>query len=244
MIATLFAEFRKLLSVRSTYIVSILSLVLGGFIAFWGIGYKGGPEYPPTTLQHAALEITSIVGIFVGIIAILVICHEYRYSTISYTLTASNSRFKVLLAKFISVGAYALIMTLVTIALSIGLTILGAKIAGNDLGTQSIDLFALLWRTLGYMIGGAWLGLILGFLSRSLVFAIVAYFVIPAIEPLIHNLLKVSNNYLPSASQSQILQTTTTPDTFSAAASLGVFAIYLAGGFIVATYLFIKRDAS
>jgi ABC-type transport system involved in multi-copper enzyme maturation permease subunit len=244
MTSTLFAEFRKFTTVRSTYIVSLLSLLLGGFIAFWGIGYKGGPVYAPTTLQHSALTVISIVGTFVGILAILLICHEYRYNTIGYTLTASNNRLKVLLAKFIVLGGYALIMAFITILVAMGLTMLGVRVGGHYLGPQTIDLYSLLWKSITYMVGAAWLGLVLGFLSRSLVFAIVAYFLIPSVEPILHALLKISNNYLPSAAQSQILQADPIPGTYSPLASLGVFSIYLAVGFVVSVVLFMRKDAN
>ena len=246
MIAALYAEFRKFMTVRSTYIVSVLGLVLAGFIAFWGIGYKGSPDLlrQSDALQRASMDVVSIVGVFVGILAILLICHEYRYNTISYTLTTSNSRFRVLLAKLITTGAYALIMTFIALAVGMALVALGANMAGHSLGTQTIDLYSLIWKTVAYMIGSAWLGLILGFLSRSLVFAIVAYFLIPTLEPLLNGLLKISNNYLPNAAQNQILQTASSPDVFSPLASLGVFSIYLAVGFIASAFLFLKRDAN
>jgi len=246
MMAALYAEFRKFLTVRSTYIVSIIGLVLAGFIAFWGIGYKGDAQLlqQSDALQHASMDVISIVGVFVGILAILLICHEYRYNTISYTLTISNSRFRVLIAKLITVGAYALLMTFVAIALGMGLVALGANMANHPLGTQSIDFYSLLWKTIAYMIGSAWLGLFLGFLSRSLVFAIVAYFLIPTLEPILNGLLKISNNYLPTAAQNQILQTSSAPDVFSPVASLGVFAIYMAVAFIASTVLFLRRDAN
>lgn len=246
MIAALYAEFRKFLTVRSTYIVSILGLVLAGFIAFWGIGYKGSPDLlqQPDALQRASMDVVSVIGVFVGILAILLICHEYRYNTISYTLTTSNSRLRILLAKLITTGAYALIMTFVAIAIGIGLVTLGANMAGHSLGSQTIDFYSLIWKTVAYMIGSAWFGLVLGFLSRSLVFAIVAYFLIPTLEPLLNNLLKISNNYLPTAAQNQILQTASAPDIFSPLASLGVFSIYLAAGFLASAFLFVKRDAS
>lgn len=89
MIATLYAEFRKFMTVRSTYIVSLLGLVLAGFIAFWGIGYKGSPDLlqQPNALQQSSMDVVAIVGVFVGILAILVICQEYRFSTIGDTLS-------------------------------------------------------------------------------------------------------------------------------------------------------------
>ena len=244
MMSTLFAEFCKLVSVRSTYVITGLGLLLTGFISFWGTGYKGPDVFSVDALQNAIYNNITIVAIFIGIVAILLICHEYRYNTISYTLTASNSRLKVLLAKFMVVGAYAVTVTLFSILWIIGLVTLGAHIAGHAFPTQALDMYSMLWKTLAYMVGGAWFGLILGFLSRSVVFAIVAYFVFPAIEPLLHMLLKISNNYMPNSAQGQILQTVSSPDVYTPLASAGVFGAYLLGLFIVATVLFLRKDAS
>lgn len=244
MMATIYAEFRKMFSIRSTYVLSAVGLLLAGFISFWGIGYKGGPVFGPDALQSAVFDQIAVVSIFVGIVAILLICHEYRYSTIGYSLTASNSRLKVLIAKFLVTAGYTIVMTLISIGAIIGLVMLGAHMAGNHLGTQTIDTYSLFWKTLVFMIGGTWFGLILGFLSKSVVFAIVAYFLIPTVEPILHMLLKVSNNYMPSSAQAQILQTTPAPDMFTPLASAGVFGLYLLGMFIVSTVLFLKRDAN
>ena len=107
MIPTLRSEFRKLFTVRSTYVVSALALVLTIAIAFYGIGYKSGHSLGASGLHDAALNGIAIVGVFVGILAILLICHEYRYNTIAYTLTTANNRLKVLLAKLIVVTVFA-----------------------------------------------------------------------------------------------------------------------------------------
>jgi len=245
MINTIYAEFRKLLSVRSTYIISLLSIVLSGALAFWGTGYKGAPHFATTVLQGSALTTVSIVDIFVGIVAILLICHEYRYNTISYTLTASNSRLKVLLSKLIVTGVYAIVMTIIAVVAGMGLTMLGAKVAGSSVGAQDVNFYDILWRSLAFMVGGAWMGLVLGFLFRSLVFSIVAYFLLPTmIEPLLHNLLKVSNNVLPDASQTQMLMNEQGSGLYTALGAAGVFALYLVGLWLVATVLFVRRDSS
>jgi ABC-2 type transport system permease protein len=243
MIAALYGEFRKFTSVRSTYYVSIIALLLSGFFAFWGT-FKGGPLYSPTTIQTQAADFVTVVAVFVGILSILLICHEYRYNTISYTLTSSNSRLRILFAKLIMTGGYALIMTLLTLILTMGMVTVGAQVAGHELGTQTIDLFSLSWKSIVYMIGSAWFGLTLGFLSRSLVFAIVAFFLVPTVESIFHGLLKVSNNYMPISAQSQIMSPVASPDTFSPLASAGVFGAYLAVALIVAAILFVRRDAN
>lgn len=245
MMAALYAECRKLTSVRSTWILSGIGLLFAGFLAFWAHGYKGGPVYSPQALQTAVMEDLAVVSIFTGIVAILLICHEYRYNTVSYTLTAANSRLKVLLAKFMVIGGYSIAITVFSYFWIMGLMTLGAHIAGNSLGSQTIEVYDLVWRTLFFMVTTGWLGLVLGFLSRSVVFAIVAYFVLPVLEQMAHFLLKVSNNYLPTTVQGQVMgMGAAEPGAFSAAASAGMFSLYLFAAIIVATVLFIRRDAN
>lgn len=246
MMATLKAEFRKLLSVRSTYILSVVGLVLAGTIAFWGNGLRGPEVFMPSQIQDSVYNNFTIVSIFTGIVAVLLICHEYRYSTIGYTFTASNNRLKVLLAKLAVTGVYAVIMGIVTIFWVIGLITLGAHIGGHHIGTQIFDVTGTLWKTMAYSVGGVWFGLFLGAVSRSLVFAIVAYFAIPTVEPILHALLKVSNNAMPMTAQNQILLSSdvATPGVYSPLASAGVFGLYLLGLGIVAAVLFMRKDAN
>lgn len=241
--ATLRAEFRKLLTVRSTYAVGGLALLLIGFISFYGTGYRGGPTFAPTALQSIALNSVMLTAIFVGVLSILLICHEYRYNTIAYSLTISNDRLKVLAAKLIVTAALAVVMTLLSVVVAISLMSWGAAVAGHSVGTQFIDLYSLLWKTLAYVAGSAWLGLAIGFLFRSVTGAITIYFVLPLIEQLIHNLLKVNSNYLPTIAQGQILQMEPLAGTFSPLASAGVFSIYLGVALVVAIALFVRRDA-
>src|ERR1700744_3733974 len=105
MIATLKAEFRKLLTVRSTYVITGLVLVLVIFVAFYVEGWRldSAGLRDPTQL---AGDVTGalMITVFGAIVAILLMTHEYRYNTIMYTLTSSNSRSKVFISKFIVVS--------------------------------------------------------------------------------------------------------------------------------------------
>jgi ABC-2 type transport system permease protein len=244
MLAAIRSEFRKLLTVRSTYAISGIAILLTGFIAFYGMGFHSWPgDQPPTQLQDQVMNIISIYQIFAAIVAILLIAHEYRYNTIMYTLTISNRRLKVLFAKMLVITIYGAVITLIALGTAFPEIMLGVKASGHHLGVQHVALLSVIWRSLVFTISGALTGLVFGFLSRSVVFAIVAFFVLPTtIEPLLHGLLNISNNYLPFASQSQIL--TTGPGTNSPLASAGVFLAYLAGAWIIATVLFMRRDAN
>ena len=94
MIPTLKAEFKKLLSVRSTYLTSLAALLfVAGLIAFYGQGFKTEPKDLNSLFLVGTITIFSNITAIAGaIIALLLLAHEYRYNTIVYTLTASNSR--------------------------------------------------------------------------------------------------------------------------------------------------------
>lgn len=246
MIAAIHSEIRKLTTIYATYIWSALALLISGFICFYGIGYKHAASFGSGSMQEAIFTAVSIAGTFIGIVAILLICHEYRYNTISYTLTISNLRLKVLVAKLIAVTLYAALMALIIVGTSALLVSLGVRAGGGVVPSQDMSVYSVLWKSLAYIVGGSWMGLVFGFLFRNMVFTIVFYFMLPTtIELALHNLLKVSSNYLPDMLQNQILGIGgPQPGVYSPLASLGMYAAYLAGIWIVAAILFIKRDAN
>jgi len=244
--SALIAELRKFLTIRSTYVVTVFSLVLTGFVSFWGLGYKADAFslQSPDVLANAAITAVMTTSIFTGVLAILHICHEFRYNTINYTLTASNSRLRVLFAKFAVMTGYGVLVTAAALGLGLLLMPLGASMAGHPLGTQTLDVWNTIWRSGVFLLGNLWLGLIIGFLTRSVVAAVTVYFLISPVEALIHNFLKVSTNYLPTSAQMQIVNPPIEPGTFSPAASAGVFTIYLVIGIVISALLFVRRDAS
>lgn len=246
MIASLKSEFRKFLTIRSTYVISILALLLLGFIAFYAMGYKGAEEPASLSVYQASQNMIMLISAFTGIAAILHICHEYRYNTIAYTLTMTNRRLKVLASKLTVIAVYGVIMSGLALLLTAILLPLGAKMAGTDFPPQTdYDAYNLIWRTLVYITLGNWMALLFGFLFRSLVFSIAAWFIIPStIEPLINGLLKVSSNYLPNMAHNQIMMVSSDPAVNSPLASAGVVLLYLVGGWIIAATLFVKRDAN
>lgn len=246
MIATLRAEFRKLLTVRSTYFITGFALLLAGFFSLYGVGYKAWSSSIGNTtfLQTNLLQLVGFVQLFAVVVAILLIAHEYRYNTIMYTLTISNRRLKVLLSKFLVIGAYSAVFTLLTLGLAVLEMYIGVKLGGHHFGAQHIEIWSVVWRSFAYICGGAFVGMIFGFWSRSVVFAIVAYFILPNLEPLLHMWLKVSNNVLPFNALSQIVVPMREHGAPSALVATGVFAAYLAAAWLIAAVLFVRRDAN
>ena len=53
MMPALKAEFRKLLTVRSTYVISLIFLLFAGFLAFYVDAFKNAPTETLSTLYHA-----------------------------------------------------------------------------------------------------------------------------------------------------------------------------------------------
>src|ERR1700690_121413 len=97
--AALKAELRKLLTVRSTYFILIVVLLLEVLFAFYISGWRATATdlHSSGALSSAVTDAVTAVSIFSALVALLLFTHEYRYNTIMYTLTASNSRSRVLL---------------------------------------------------------------------------------------------------------------------------------------------------
>ena len=246
MINAVKAEFRKLLTIRSTYYISGGALLLVSAIAFYLQGYRNASTYGGgVNLQSSVLNLVPVTAIIVGIAAILLICHEYRYNTIAYTLMATNSRLKVIIAKLIVAAMYGVTIAVVTVVLVALLLPLGVSAGGGIASWQGFPVWPVLVQAIGYTVAGVWMGLLFGILFRSLVFSIVFYFILPTtIEPLLQNVVKINANYLPSTAQNQILAMQHEPGVYSPLASAGVVVLYLLVGWIVASVLFVKRDAN
>lgn len=252
MMPTLRSEFKKLLTVRSTYIITALVTAFVIFITFYVIGWRMNAHdlHDPNQLASTITGALSLT-VFGAIVAILLMTHEYRYNTIMYTLTSSNSRSKVLLSKFIVVSVYALLLSVLIGVLSPLMTYLGVHANGHTLVPQTLHYGDLIWRSLFYGWGFSMAGLLFALLSRNQVASIAALFVIPDfIEQLLGLLLKHNTVYLPFSSLSQVLNAGSgngrvdTSSTLSPGKAAGVFCIYLAVGWAVSWYLFLRRDAT
>lgn len=250
MIPTIKAEFRKLFTVRSTYIVLILSLILIFFFAFWLEGYKGISGSPASTLAPTALQeiITNGAGLsvlFVSIIAVLFMAHEYRYNTINYTLTANARRTQVLLAKVFTIIIFSLGYGLLAVLAALGFYTLGLSLRDASLPPQDLNVLTQVGKLIFYYIGYGLIGLFLAVVTRSIVMSIATLFIFPTtIEPLLGLLLKDNTKYLPFTALDSTVGASMIQDTLTASSAILVSAAYLAAGLAVTWWLFVRRDAS
>lgn len=250
---TLKAEFRKLLTVRSTYWMTAIAIVLLAVLAGYGEGYRNAPNLTPNTFNNALLNMASTVVLFAVIVAILLMAHEYRYNTVVYTLVNSNSRTRVLFSKILVVIAYSVFLTLVVVAAVFASIALGASLAGHPLPHQEINYGLFLLKSTFFVTGTALAGLLFAVLIRNLVAAFATFFVLPNVLELIGNLiLKENSVYLPFTALNEVL-ITVPPDTGGIPFVFGdlsplkgalVFLAYLIPGWIIAWYLFLRRDAT
>jgi ABC-2 type transport system permease protein len=264
MIPALKSEFKKLFTVRSTYGWSLLTLVLLLIGAFYADGYKdsanisAGPDKGTLFISGTLAHLPNLIALFAGLIAILLITHEYRHNTIIYTLTASNSRSKVIFSKIITILGFSLLYSLLFTAIGLGLIFAGAGLAHHMIPHQNISYLAYFGKTLFFVEGYALAALLFGTLIRNQVGAIAALLILPGtIESLLALVLKKSSVYLPFTALSQVTQPPVIPGaqpahpgndliTGSLTPVKGaiVFLCWLIGGWIITWYLFLRRDAT
>lgn len=241
---TIKAEFRKLLTVRATYLIVILSVAFVAVVAFWPQGLLLKPDqlHDPMQLNNditGPLVLFSLIG---GIVAALLLANEYRYNTIMYSLTSSNRRLKLLGAKAIVVSIFGLSFITLLAVVSPLASLLGVHVAGHQLAPQVIMYHSIVWRVLYLGWGVAMMGLLLAVFIRNQVGTIMAMFAIPLIaESLLVPLLHNKADYLPFRSIFNVIE----PDNYlSAGKSALVFLAYLVVGWIIGIILFVKRDAN
>lgn len=253
MMSQLRSEMRKLLTVRSTYFISLIVIIIVGIASFWVGGYKNS-DINPHVFQDTLLSVPNVVSFFVAMVAILLMTHEYRYNTIVYTLTASKSRTKILLAKIITILIFVFVLSMVAHFLAFGLVLLGNSMAGHPLPAQEINYLQFFAKTLFFSGGFALAGLFAAALIRNQVATFAALFVLPnVLETLLNLILKENSVYLPFSALGEVISPP--PSTFGDTGPLKfgdlspgtaalVYLVYLAGAWLITWLLFLRRDAN
>ncbi len=245
------AEFRKVFSVRSTYVMSAIALLLVMFFGFFVVGMhtQHGNTFSPTFLNNKISGSISIVTFFVGLVGVLLVTHEYRYNTITYSLTGSNSRSKVFFAKILTITAYSLLFTAVIAVLAPLMISFGVHAHGIKLVPQTFYYRDLAWRCLFYGWGYAMIAVILAYIIRNQIATIVTLLIGPdLIDGILSLWLKKNIVYLPFDSLQNVLGSArnnlaNAQGSITPFHSLLVVMAYLIVGWLVAWYLFLKKDA-
>lgn len=247
MINSIKSEIRKLITVRSTYFIILICLAIISLFAGYGDGFKATPInlHNPGWLMHESYSAIVFAGLISALVGLLLFGHEYRYTGIMYTLTASNNRFKSLLAKILVVTTFSVFVSVVFALFAVLCALIGVHLAGHTLVPQTYDVWQVLWRCTFVGWGYAMYALILVAIIRSQVGSIVAFLMIPLIgESIVGQVFKSTAQYLPFTS----LQSVAAAAPILNPASLQHYVVvalgYIGTGLIVSAFLFSRRDAN
>jgi ABC-2 type transport system permease protein len=181
-------ESVRVRTIRSTYWLAAMGLLLSGLVAL-AIGL--GSRTVALTWQDAAALLTggstglpfTLAGVFAALIGIFATGHEYRHGTIRPTLTAIPRRTPLLAAKVLVVAAVSALIALASIAVCwvVGTVSRGEPVPLDGGNTPQV----LAGYVVLVMLYGV-LGAALGQLTRAIPGAIVIILVTPLIiEPVV-----------------------------------------------------------
>lgn len=175
MISALTYEWRRLWSVRSTWIISALYLVLVGLLGGLPIFLdRNGPTQSWQGLYSASSNFLCLVVL--SVVAAQSFGHEYRYGLIRLTLTEFPKRERVLFAKIDILGVYYVLMTFV------GWSVLGLIGALAPAGRISADAEGIsmaggkipeLWQSMAWGWGYLLIAFSVTLITRNLALGIV-----------------------------------------------------------------------
>lgn len=147
MIGALRYEWARITSIRSTWWITAIAFVLAfGFSLLIGHGISSEPQAGGLSASYAAVITQGastgfapvLVAYLMGLLGVFTFGHEYRHGMIRATLTAVPRRWTVLGAKALVVLGWALVVSVLCLALGvlagqITLRGVGFSVTGGDL---------------------------------------------------------------------------------------------------------------
>jgi ABC-2 type transport system permease protein len=186
-------EWVRLRTLRSTWWLTGISLVIAGLLGLPALGVKGA-----ATMTDYGDVVTGggggvfLVSIMLSMIGIFAVGHEYRYGTIRPTLSALPRRSSLLAAKILVVTGYVFAVTVLCTVLRylISVVILGHRLL--DLGLFPSPMGRVWIGAIVYTVIFTLVGLALAGLFRNIPAAIVTVIVLPLVaENVIRGLLSL-----------------------------------------------------
>ena len=249
MISNLVYEWRRLWSVRATWIMTFVYLVITGLLGAGPLFLGDGSFGTQTWKGLYSTNANFLCLVMLSVVASQFFGHEYRYGTIRLTLTEFPKRERVVVAKTVVLAVY------VTIATALGWAVLGAvgSIAPEgSIGTEGPGLNinggdpSELWQVLAFSFAYCLIAMSLTMITRNLALGIVLPLLLSAvIEGLIQLFAGLANgkmdwlvDILPFANGSAWL--INLPDQPNAGL---IFAAWVIGGYAIGSAMFFKRDA-
>lgn len=163
--AAIHAEWIKLWSLRSTWILLAFSL-LAGTIMSWASGRFGSGD-EVYSVETAWFYWTVVSAVMAAAVGVLLFTADLQHGVVAGMLTAQPVRWVIVAAKVVVVGAFGLVFSFAGVIAGIG----GASMSGLPLGSATGIATAVPWA-MGYTVLAALLGLGVGMLLRSSAIAI------------------------------------------------------------------------
>lgn len=249
MIANLTYEWRRLWSIRATWIMTVFYLgatgLLGAGPLFLGDGSLGQQTWKGLYSTNANV----LCLVMLSVVASQFFGHEYRYGLIRLTLSEFPRRERVLIAKTIVLGSYVTISTLLGWVL---LGIIGAIAPQGSIGSIGAGLSinggepSELWQVLVFSLAYCVIVMSVTMITRNLALGIVIPLLMSVvIEGLIIVFVQIADGkidwilrLLPFDNGTRWL--TSIPDSPNAGF---IFLTWVLGIYLIAAALFFKRDA-
>ena len=249
MIPAIRSEIRKILTIRSTYIMSVIALAFILFMSFMTSRSISDSGFNPSVLTTTINGMSMLMGTFCSIAGLLIMSHEYRYNTIVYTITASRSRSNVLLSKMVTVTLYSLVMVIAGTLVALLGAYIGPATSGFKLISQDINILTVLVNSMLFCIANGLVGILIVVLTRNQILSLAILFLGGMVEGLLSLVLKSNSQYLPFSALGRLINQSGVSDFFgskplSPYQGLAVFMIYLVTIGMVAWVLFMRRDAN
>lgn len=192
-------EVRKLLTVRTTWVLTVLGwalVALSTSVFVFGEQFTG-PFSGTDDQVAAAIQQIGANAMIVLIVAILLVTTEFRHGTMGRTLQLTPSRTRVLIAKLLTGAIYAVAFFVVSVVVVAVIVVIGASAQGVSLWVGP-DTMASLWQGPIALVLNAALGVAVGALLRSQVVTItVALLWFFVAENLVNALLPEVGRWLP-----------------------------------------------
>lgn len=179
MISALKYEWRRLWSVRATWIMSVSYLVLVGLLGALPIYLdKNGPTQSWNGLYSASSNLLCLI--LLSVIAAQTFGHEYRYGLIRLTLTEFPKRERVFIAKLVLLFVYYVLIATAgwSVLGVIGATAPEGKVSADAAGYSMSGMhIPQLWQSFVFGWGYLVIAFAITVLTRNLALGIVLPFV-------------------------------------------------------------------
>lgn len=237
---TVAAEFRKLLTVRSTWLL----LGIAQLVVVAGISGLMARRDDRTALvaQQGAVAHVGLVALFSLLLGIMAVAGEYRHRTITDAYLATPRRDRVVLAKLVVAVVAGLVFGLVAAVTALVAT---AAWVGSALSLSSADLWRTLLGGVGWNIAFAAIGVGVGALITNLIAAVAAALAwIALVEGIAAQLLGGAGKWLPFALGSALdglPGSTAGPARWQAGLALAAYAVVFVAAAVATT---VRRDVT